>query len=97
MMQLSCFMRLKSDARPNEVTVLSIFSAIAQLGCVTSGRWVRSFIHNKHNCIALNAKVGNALIYIYYKCGSSEDACLVFDVEERHSFLEFSYCWICNA
>jgi pentatricopeptide repeat protein len=70
---------LKSDARPNEVTILSVLSAIAQLGCVTSGKWVHSFINNKHNRIVLNAKVGNTLIDMYYKCGSLEDACLVFD------------------
>ncbi|KAJ3706012.1 hypothetical protein LUZ61_009717 [Rhynchospora tenuis] len=70
---------LKSDSRPNEVTILSVLSAIAQLGCVSSGKWVHSFIKNKINRIRLNAKVGNALIDMYYKCGNLEDACLVFD------------------
>ncbi|KAJ4812534.1 hypothetical protein LUZ62_025100 [Rhynchospora pubera] len=70
---------LKSDSRPNEVTILSVLSAIAQIGCSSSGKWVHSFIKNKDNRIQLNTKVGNALIDMYYKCGNLEDACLVFD------------------
>ncbi|XP_072952443.1 pentatricopeptide repeat-containing protein ELI1, chloroplastic [Typha angustifolia] len=68
---------LQSDARPNEVTFVSVLSAIAQLGSVAPGKWIHSYIRN--NPIELNAKVGTALIDMYCKCGSLDDACLVFD------------------
>ena len=35
---------------------------------------MHSYIRSKGNRITLNAKVGNALIDMYYKCGSLEDA-----------------------
>ncbi|XP_074564551.1 pentatricopeptide repeat-containing protein ELI1, chloroplastic [Curcuma longa] len=68
---------LLSSAKPNEVTVISVLSAIAQQGSVGVGRWVHSFIDN--NPIEFNAKVGTALIDMYWKCGSLEDARAVFD------------------
>ncbi|WOL10467.1 pentatricopeptide repeat-containing protein ELI1, chloroplastic [Canna indica] len=68
---------LLSSVRLNEVTVISVLSAVAQQGSVSVGRWVHSYIDN--NPIELNAKVGTALIDMYCKCGSLEDACAVFD------------------
>ncbi|XP_019702229.1 pentatricopeptide repeat-containing protein ELI1, chloroplastic [Elaeis guineensis] len=76
---LALFRRmLRSSARPNEVTVISVLSAVAQLGSLPSGKWVHSYIKNIKNRIEFNAKVGTALIDMYCKCGSLEDACLVF-------------------
>lgn len=75
---------LKSNTRPNIVTIVIVLSAIAQLGCASSGKWVHSFIKNKHNRIELNSRVGTALIDMYYKCGNLEDACLVFnEIKEK--------------
>lgn len=75
---------LKSNTRPNVVTIVIVLSAIAQLGCASSGKWVHSFIKNKHNRIELNSRVGTALIDMYYKCGNLEDACLVFnEIKEK--------------
>lgn len=72
---------LSSSTKPNEVTVISVLSAIAQQGSVGSGRWVHSYIEN--NPIEFNARVGTALIDMYCKCGSLEDACKVFDSIEN--------------
>nr|UPT49104.1 pentatricopeptide repeat protein AaPPR191 [Agave angustifolia] len=68
---------LESDARTNEVTVITVLSAVAQLGSLESGKWVHSYIEN--NKIRFNAQVGTALVDMYSKCGSLKDACLVFD------------------
>ncbi|XP_019076721.1 pentatricopeptide repeat-containing protein ELI1, chloroplastic [Vitis vinifera] len=68
---------LKAKAKPNEVTVLSVLSACGQLGALESGRWVHSYIEN--NGIQFNVHVGTALVDMYSKCGSLEDARLVFD------------------
>ncbi|PQQ14627.1 pentatricopeptide repeat-containing protein ELI1 chloroplastic [Prunus yedoensis var. nudiflora] len=66
------------EIKPNELTVLSLLSACGQLGALESGRWLHSYIEN--NGIQVNAHVGTALIDMYSKCGSLEDARLVFDM-----------------
>ena len=68
---------LVAKAIPNEVTVLAVLSACGQLGALESGRWIHSYIENKG--IQINVHVGTALIDMYSKCGSLEDARLVFD------------------
>ncbi|XP_021735063.1 pentatricopeptide repeat-containing protein ELI1, chloroplastic-like [Chenopodium quinoa] len=68
---------LKAKLKPTEITVLSVLSACGQLGALELGRWVHSYIVN--NRIQVNAHVGTALIDMYAKCGSLEDARLVFD------------------
>ncbi|OVA06843.1 Pentatricopeptide repeat [Macleaya cordata] len=68
---------LSAKVRPNEITVLSVLSACGQLGALESGRWMHSYIENSG--IRFNVHVGTALIDMYCKCGSLEDARLVFD------------------
>ncbi|XP_077215433.1 tetratricopeptide repeat (TPR)-like superfamily protein [Tasmannia lanceolata] len=65
------------DVRPNEVTVLSVLSACGQLGSLESGKWLHSYI--EANKIKFSVRVGTALIDMYCKCGSLDDACSVFD------------------
>ncbi|KAI8028960.1 hypothetical protein LOK49_LG01G03228 [Camellia lanceoleosa] len=66
--------------KPNEVTLLTVLSACGQLGAVELGRWVHSYIVN--NGIRFNVHVGTALVDMYSKCGSLEDARFVFDMIE---------------
>ncbi|XP_039139483.1 pentatricopeptide repeat-containing protein ELI1, chloroplastic [Dioscorea cayenensis subsp. rotundata] len=68
---------LRSSVKPNEVTVISVLSACAQMGALDSGKWVHSYL--KNNKIRFNAQVGTALIDMYCKSGSLEDAYQVFD------------------
>ncbi|MQL87645.1 hypothetical protein Taro_020181 [Colocasia esculenta] len=68
---------LKSSVKFNEVTLLTVLSACAQLGTLESGKWVHSYIESKG--IRPSAQLGTALINMYSKCGSLEDACSVFD------------------
>ncbi|KMT09776.1 hypothetical protein BVRB_6g127560 [Beta vulgaris subsp. vulgaris] len=68
---------LKEKLKPTEITVLSVLSACGQLGALELGKWVHSYIVN--NRIQVNVHVGTALIDMYAKCGSLEDARIVFD------------------
>ncbi|KAI9089007.1 hypothetical protein K1719_029286 [Acacia pycnantha] len=68
---------LAAKAKPNEITVLSVLSSCGQLGSLESGRWLHSYIEN--NNIQISVRVGTALIDMYCKCGSLDDARKVFD------------------
>ncbi|PON82667.1 DYW domain containing protein [Trema orientale] len=68
---------LRAKVKPNEVTVLSLVSACGQLGALESGKWLHIYMAN--NGIRINVHVATALIDMYCKCGSLEDARLVFD------------------
>lgn len=68
---------LAAKVKPNEVTVISVLSSCGQLGTLDSGRWIHTYMEN--NGIQVNVRVATALIDMYCKCGSMEDARLVFD------------------
>ncbi|XP_054823740.1 pentatricopeptide repeat-containing protein ELI1, chloroplastic [Prosopis cineraria] len=68
---------LAAKVKPNEITVLSILSSCGQLGSLESGRWLHSYTEN--NGIQINVRVGTALVDMYCKCGSLDDARKVFD------------------
>ncbi|MQL71167.1 hypothetical protein Taro_003443 [Colocasia esculenta] len=71
------------EVKPNEVTIVCVLSACSQLGALELGRWVHSYVGKKNN-IRLNAILGSALVDMYSKCGSLEDAQRVFrEMNER--------------
>ncbi|KAK7330999.1 hypothetical protein VNO77_25207 [Canavalia gladiata] len=70
----------QKKVKPNEITVLAVLSSCGQLGALESGRWVHSYVEN--NSVGVNVRVGTALVDMYCKCGSLEDARKVFDVIE---------------
>lgn len=63
--------------KPDKVMVVTMLSVIADLGMLHSGKWFHEYV--KKNEIAIDAYVGNALIDMYAKYGSIQDARLVFD------------------
>ncbi|KAL8495824.1 hypothetical protein ACS0TY_019800 [Phlomoides rotata] len=68
---------LKARLKPNEATMLAVLSACGQVGALESGRWIHSCFG--YNASSINARVGTALIDMYSKCGSLDDARKVFD------------------
>ncbi|KAG6664412.1 pentatricopeptide repeat-containing protein At5g19020, mitochondrial [Carya illinoinensis] len=70
--------------QPNEITMVSVFSAIATLGTLKEGRWAHEYICN--NCIPLNDNLSAAIIDMYAKCGSISTALSVFyEIQEKAS------------
>ncbi|KAJ4951440.1 hypothetical protein NE237_028272 [Protea cynaroides] len=65
------------DLKPNEVTLVAILSACAQVGALDAGRWINSYIDR--NGFGLNLLVGTALVDMYSKCGSLAGAQHVFE------------------
>lgn len=68
---------LWSDVQPNLVTIVNVLPACASIGDVCLGELI-------HNSVVVNGLesdvfVGTALVDMYAKCGSIENACCVFD------------------
>ncbi|KAL2488374.1 putative pentatricopeptide repeat-containing protein [Forsythia ovata] len=72
----------REGVRGNEVTVVCVLSACAQLGALELGGWIHSYIE-KYD-IEVNYFVSSALINMYARCGSIEEAERVFEgIKER--------------
>ncbi|KAK9104104.1 hypothetical protein Scep_020948 [Stephania cephalantha] len=75
-----------SDVKPNEVTVVAVLPACGHLGALDLGQWIHSYI--RRNRVKMDVYVNTALIDMYGKCGSVEDARRVFDnAEMKDTFL----------
>ncbi|KAK3024998.1 hypothetical protein RJ639_044375 [Escallonia herrerae] len=78
------FWRMQFDGlRPNEFTLVSLLIGCTELGSVKLGRWVHDFALK--NRFDIGVFLGTALIDMYSKCGSLEDAKRVFDNMEVRS------------
>ncbi|KAF0912789.1 hypothetical protein E2562_019014 [Oryza meyeriana var. granulata] len=68
--------------KPTSVTLISVLSACALLGALELGRWIHEYIRKMR--LDSLVKVNTALIDMYAKCGSLEDAIGVFqEMESR--------------
>ncbi|KAI5679874.1 hypothetical protein M9H77_01101 [Catharanthus roseus] len=66
----------REGVRPNQVTIVCILSACAQLGTLELGKWIHSYV-NKYD-IEINHLVGSALINMYSRCGNIDEAEKIF-------------------
>ncbi|KAF8369504.1 hypothetical protein HHK36_022827 [Tetracentron sinense] len=62
--------------KPNEITMVNVLSACAGLGALELGRQVHLYLGR--NGLELNVILATALVDMYSKCGSIDNACLVF-------------------
>ncbi|KAK7392991.1 hypothetical protein VNO78_21441 [Psophocarpus tetragonolobus] len=60
------------DVTPNVITMVSVLSACAKKFDLDFGRWICSYIEN--NGFAENLILNNAMLDMYVKCGSMNDA-----------------------
>ncbi|KAL6190062.1 hypothetical protein ACLB2K_036462 [Fragaria x ananassa] len=75
---LALFRELQaSGLKPTDVTMLSALSSCALLGALGLGKWIHEYV--KKNRFDRYVKVNTALIDMYSKCGSLEDAVSVFE------------------
>ncbi|MBA0739552.1 hypothetical protein Gogos_012813, partial [Gossypium gossypioides] len=81
--------------QPNQITLASVFSAIASLGMLNEGRWAHEYVQN--NCIPLNDNLSAAIIDMYAKCGSINAALEVFcQIREKASTVSPWNAMICG-
>ncbi|KAK1553033.1 hypothetical protein Q3G72_027587 [Acer saccharum] len=75
---LSLFRELQErNLKPTDVTMLSALSSCALLGSLELGKWIHEYI--KKYRFDKYLKVSTALIDMYAKCGSLDDAVSIFD------------------
>ncbi|KAK2980608.1 hypothetical protein RJ640_011416 [Escallonia rubra] len=77
-----------SGLKPDQVTMLSVISACAQLGAMDQAKWIHKFVDNSGFGKAL--PVNNALIDMYAKCGSLESARGVFVQMRRRNVISWT-------
>ena len=68
----------KSGLLPDDVTLASVLSAIAELGQIKEGLLIHEYI--KRNKLSLSGKLGVALVDMYSKCGRLEEALKTFEI-----------------
>ncbi|KAK1406653.1 hypothetical protein QVD17_42150 [Tagetes erecta] len=78
---------INSGIKPNEVTMVSMLSSVANLGSLQEGRWAHEFIIC--NSIPVNDNLSAAIIDMYAKCGSINTALQVFN-QVKHNVLTIS-------
>ncbi|XP_042518624.1 pentatricopeptide repeat-containing protein At5g66520-like [Macadamia integrifolia] len=62
---------------PNDCTIMGVLCACANLGALDLGRWIHSYISQRKGTI-MDTQKNTALIDMYFKCGSIENALHVF-------------------
>ncbi|KAH0436768.1 hypothetical protein IEQ34_026339 [Dendrobium chrysotoxum] len=72
--------------RIDDFTAVGLLSSCAHLGALELGVWVHRFAE-ENGILDRNVFVGNALVDMYVKCGSLEQACIVFNkMKKRDTF-----------
>lgn len=63
--------------KPDQVTILSVISACAHMGSLDQAKWIHLYV--SRNGFGESVPVSNALIDMYAKCGSLEEARGIFE------------------
>ncbi|KAI4306013.1 hypothetical protein L6164_029331 [Bauhinia variegata] len=75
---LELFRNMQEEGiEPSEFTMVSLLNACANLGALQHGEWIHNYI--KRNDFELNIIVLTAIIDMYCKCGSIENALQAFE------------------
>lgn len=75
-----------SNVKPNEITVVAMLSVCSHLCELDMGRWIHGYI--KRTQMKLDVYINTALLDMYGKCGSIEEAQMVFnDANPKDAFM----------
>ncbi|KAK3040956.1 hypothetical protein RJ639_029066 [Escallonia herrerae] len=75
---LNVFQRMQREGvKPDDYTLVGVLNSCAYLGVLEVGTWVHEYVNR--NCIKADGFIGNALIDMYAKCGSIDEAFKVFN------------------
>ncbi|KAK8933234.1 Pentatricopeptide repeat-containing protein [Platanthera zijinensis] len=86
--------------RPTHVTLLGVLAASALMGALDLGKWIHEYVKKtkmKNAKWSDDVKVSTALIDMYAKCGSLEDAVAVFEEMEFRDAQAWSAVIVAHA
>lgn len=78
----------EAGERPNEVTVVAVLAACADLGSLDLGKRIHEY--SNQNGFSKNTRISNTLIDMYIKCGCLEIAHRVFNEMEDRTVVSWS-------
>ncbi|KAK8550839.1 hypothetical protein V6N13_119343 [Hibiscus sabdariffa] len=78
----------EQNVKPNDVTMVGVLSACTTKLDLEFGRWVHSYI--ERNGISVNLTLNNAILDMYTKCRSLEDAKSLFDMMEEKDIVTWT-------
>lgn len=73
---------------PDDVTLVSVLSACAHVGALDLGRWINRIVSWRGR--RLNLYLGNALVDMYAKCGTMQEARRIFDAMQERDVITWS-------
>ncbi|KAM7257335.1 hypothetical protein ACFE04_013076 [Oxalis oulophora] len=76
------------NVKPNVVTMVSVLSACAKKMDLEFGRWVCDYV--KRNGIIVDLTLNNAMLDMYVKCGSFDEAEQLFDKMEKKDIISWT-------
>eukprot|EP00249_Psilotum_nudum_P013933 c24584_g8_i1 orf=540-2285(+) len=86
---LELFEQMQGDGvKPDRVTFMSILDACSSLGALVWGRQVHAYIIDRG--IESGIDVSNALMSVYGRCGSIEDAYRMFSKMPKHDMISWN-------
>lgn len=86
---------IASGVQPNQITMVSVCSAIASLGRFNEAKWAHEYV--RRSCITFNDNLSAAIIDMYAKCSSINTALEVFyQVRDRVSTISPWNAIICG-
>uniref|UniRef100_A0A0A0K543 DYW domain-containing protein n=1 Tax=Cucumis sativus TaxID=3659 RepID=A0A0A0K543_CUCSA len=77
-----------SNIDPNYVTLVSVLPAIARIGALELGKWIH--LYAGKNKIEIDDVLGSALVDMYSKCGSIDEALQVFETLPKRNAITWS-------
>ncbi|KMZ58278.1 Pentatricopeptide repeat-containing protein [Zostera marina] len=69
----------------NRVTLISVISAIAQIGALGQGKWIHAYMKRKKINLVSDEHLTSALINMYSKCGCIEAAMMAFEESDHRA------------
>ncbi|KAJ4962065.1 hypothetical protein NE237_021975 [Protea cynaroides] len=86
---LSVFRRMQVNGyEPDDVTLVGVLNCCANLGMLEMGKWVHAYIDR--NQVRADRFIGNALVDMYAKCGSIDQAFEVFKCMEHKDVYSYT-------
>ncbi|CAD5192792.1 unnamed protein product [Musa acuminata subsp. malaccensis] len=86
---LALFSRMQTDGfELNDMTLVSVLAACAQLGALEQGKWVHGYVRS--NGIKISVFLGTSLIDMYAKCGQVELGLKVFEEMQEENLLTYT-------